>query len=101
MVTMMFGSGPNKVYYDTMAAKCDRTEFDLPVNGGTIKVFCLRPKDLPKDGNACEIHAHGGAAIMCSADMFNDLMCEHAVLKKCVYFNVDYRKGPETRCPGG
>ena len=64
-------------------------------------MFCIKPKDLPKDGNACEIHAHGGGAVLCNAEMFNSTMEEHAVKKKCVLFNCDYRKGPETKCPGG
>jgi len=65
-----------------MVAKCDITDIDLPVEGATIKMYCIRPKDLPKDGNACEVHAHGGGAVMCDAGMFKPNMAEHAVLKK-------------------
>jgi len=44
-------------------------------------VFCIKPKDLPKDGNACEIHAHGGAAVLGHAEMYNKAMAEHACKK--------------------
>jgi len=64
-------------------------------------VFVIKPKNLPKDGNACEIHAHGGGAVLGYAEMYNETMAEHAIKKKCVFFNVDYRKAPETKCPGG
>jgi len=82
--------------------KCTLSDFDLEVAPNTIiKVFVIRPIDLPKNKNTCEIHAHGGGACLLNAEMFNGLMAEHAVMKKCIIFNVDYRKGPETKCPGG
>jgi len=83
-------------------AQCDISDFDLEVEEGlTIKVFVIRPKTLAKKDNACEIHAHGGGAVMLDAEMFNPVMAGTASRKNCVLFNVDYRKGPEYKCPKG
>lgn len=99
MVQMMFNE--EAAYFDPIVAKCNISEFELLVEGGTIKVFVIKPKDLPKENNACEVHAHGGCAYLGYAELYNAMMAEHAVKKKCVLFNIDYRKGPEVKCPGG
>lgn len=93
---------PCKDYFDGYLKQCDISDFDLEVAPGTsIKVFVIRPNSLPKEGNACEIHAHGGGAIMLNAEMFNGMLAVWAVENGSVLFNVDYRLGPETKCPGG
>jgi len=62
----------DKPYFDQHTEQCEVTDFELEVgNGESIKVFVIRPESLPKDGNACEIHAHGGGAVMMDAEMFN------------------------------
>ena len=99
MVMEMFGAEAE--YFDPIVASCDINNFELPCEGGTYKVFCIKPKDLPATGNACEVHAHGGGAVLGYAELYNAMMAEHACKKKCVLFNVDYRKGPEAKCPGG
>jgi len=99
MVQMMFGEEAS--YFDPIVASCDITEFELDVVGGKIKVFCIKPKSLPASGNACEIHAHGGGSVLGYAELYNAMMAEHACKKKCILFNVDYRKAPECKCPGG
>lgn len=72
----------DKPYYNQHMEQCEITDFDLEVgNGESIKVFVIRPKSLPKDGNACEIHAHGGGAVMMDAEMFNGLIAVWAVQK--------------------
>lgn len=81
---------------------CNITDFDLEVEKGvTIKVFVIKPKSLQEKGNACEIHAHGGGAVLLNAEIMNPLMCVTALDKNCVLFNVDYRKAPEAKCPKG
>lgn len=63
---------PAKEYYDDKLAQCELSEVDLKVKGNaTIKMYVIRPKNLPKYGNACEIWAHGGGAIMLDAATFN------------------------------
>ncbi len=60
--------GTDKDYFDKKAAQCNITDFDLEVEKGVmIKVFVIRPKGLPEKGNACEIHAHGGGAVLLDA----------------------------------
>ena len=38
---------------------------------------------------------------MLDAESFNPLMCAQALNLNCVVFNVDYRLGPENKCPKG
>lgn len=91
-----------KELHDKNASQCDITNFDFEVEPGVnIKVYVIRPKNLPKTGNPANIDAHGGGAVLLDAEMFNMDMAKHAILKKCIIFNVNYRKGPETKCPGG
>jgi len=93
---------PYGPYCMEFVKQCTYSEIELKVgDGATITIYSYRPKSLPKEGNACEIHAHGGGAIMCDAKMINEQIALWAVQKGCVYFNVNYRKGPETKCPGG
>lgn len=100
MMTAMMAT--NKDVFDEHIKLCKITDFELQVaKGAYIKVFVIRPNSLPKEGNPCEIHAHGGGAVMLDAEMFNGLCAVWAVQKGCVVFNVNYRKGPETKCPGG
>lgn len=47
------------------------------------------------------IYAKGGGAVMFYAKSINSKMCDMAVNLNCIVFNVDYRLGPETKCPGG
>jgi len=66
-----------------------------------IKIWMIRPKNLPKENNAAYIYAHGGGAVTLSADVENDLMAHTALNLECVVFNVNYRKGPEAKAPKG
>jgi acetyl esterase/lipase len=50
-------------------------------------------------GNSAFVFAHGGAGTMLSAEESIFECYRYAVDFNCVVFSVDYRKGPETKCP--
>lgn len=90
-------------FFDTKIPLCDITDFDLKTRDGTvIKVFVIRPKSLStEEKHPAYIWAHGGGGIKEEAKTFNSLMCNTAVNLNCVVFSVDYRLGPEVKCPVG
>lgn len=58
-------------------------------------------KNKDKKGMPGIINAHGGAAIMCRANSESGYMSRLAASLDIVVFNIEYRLGPETKCPGG
>jgi len=58
-------------------------------------VYCLRPKNLPANGCAAMIFAHGGPGIAGTATQFNPMYCFAALHYGVVGFNVEYRLAPE------
>lgn len=82
--------------------KCDISDFDLEVEKGvTIKVFVIKPKGIAATDNAGYIYGHGGGGVMMTAETENPIQCHVALTLNCVLFNVDYRLGPEVKCPTG
>ena len=80
----------------------DITDFEIETEAGVmIKIYMIRPKSLPKDGNAAYIWAHGGGAVFFSAADDNNSMAHTALNLQCVVFNVDYRLAPENKAPKG
>lgn len=47
------------------------------------------------------VWAHGGGAVIFDGPFNNYIMPFYANRLNCVTFNVDFRNGPETKCPGG
>lgn len=92
----------NKEFLDPKKALVNISEFEIDTEKGVqIKIFMIKPIDLPKDNNPAYIYAHGGAGIMFDAASNNDLMSHTALNLNCVVFNVDYRLGPEAKAPKG
>jgi len=84
------------------AAKCDLTEHELEVETGVkIKYTIIKPKSLPKTGNAGYFYAHGGGGVMMEHHFSNPVLCHTALNLECIVINVNYRKAPEAKCPKG
>lgn len=64
-----------------------------------IKVWMMRPKALTDQKAASHVYAHGGGGVIFSAEDWNKPMAVTCLDLNCVLFNVDFRNGPETRCP--
>ena len=83
--------------------RCIHTKFDVPPRDGndyTVPVLVHTPKRLESTkGNPAVIYAHGGGAVSGSAEMFKPWLARAADEFGAVYFNVDYRLAPETKCP--
>ena len=80
----------------------DITDFEIETEPGVnIKIYQIKPKSLPKDGNAAYIYAHGGGAVFFSAADENNAMAHTALNLQCIVFNVDYRLAPEAKAPKG
>jgi len=76
------------------------TQFDLEVEPGvTIIVYVIKPNDLPEKGNPALFYAHMGGIVVHDAADFNNMCRKMALSCKCIVFNVNYRKAPETKCP--
>ena len=59
-----------------------------------------KPKNAIAPSSAL-VWAHGGGAVTLTAQISNPMMVRWAYAFNCIVFNVDYRLGPETKCPGG
>ena len=83
--------------------QCEHTEFKVPPRDGNdaeVSVLVHTPKHLVgKPNNAAIIYAHGGGAVSGDAAMMRGPLSRLAVSCGVVYFNVDYRLAPETKCP--
>ena len=82
---------------------CIHSKFEVPPRDGNdanVTVLVHTPKTLETaKGKAAVIYAHGGGAISGTAEMFQPWLSKYAVTCNVVYFNVDYRLAPETKCP--
>ena len=82
---------------------CTHSKFEVPArdsNDFAVPVLIHTPKNLEGQQNkAAIIYAHGGGAVGGSAKMFQPWLSKFAVTCGVVYFNVDYRLAPETKCP--
>ena len=50
---------------------------------------------------AAYIYAHGGGAFVFQASDFDNTMAVTCLNLDCVVISVNYRKGPEVKCPRG
>jgi acetyl esterase/lipase len=92
-----------KDYFEQYVAQIDESCFDVQSEDGTlIKVWVTRPKTLADNKQApAYIYAHGGAALISDAEHWQHVMAITAVNLNCVCFSVDFRNGPEVKCPTG
>ena len=83
--------------------KCIHTKFEVPPRDGndySVPVLVHTPKRLEsRRDNPAIIHAHGGGVVMGSAELVKPALSRDADSFGVVYFNVDYRLAPETKCP--
>lgn len=70
-------------------------------DGAEIKMFIHKPKNFDRENSPAYFYAHGGGAFALKADNMVHILSHCAVNLNCVVFNVDYRKGPEVKCPRG
>ena len=70
-------------------------------DGAEIEIIIQKPKSLSSTCAPAYIYAHGGGAIAFSARMENSGMSVTTVNLNCVTISVDYRLGPEYKCPRG
>lgn len=87
---------------DEDLANCNLEDIELEVEPGVmIKICVIKPKSLPKTGNAGYFYCHGGGGVVME-HYFSTPLCAHIALNlDCVVFNVNYRKAPEAKCPKG
>ena len=82
---------------------CIHTKFNVPPRDGndySVPVLKHTPKSLQsKRDNPAVIYAHGGGTVSGTVDMQQLLSARAANYFGVVYFNVDYRLAPETKCP--
>ena len=78
-------------------------EYDnLKMNDGAeIEIVIIKPKALTSTCSPAYIYAHGGGAISFTARMVQSALTVTAVNLNCVCISIDYRKGPEHKCPRG
>ena len=84
------------VYKEQVTQECINIKVE---EGVEIKLWIIKPKSMEGDKNAAFIFAHGGAGLMLSAEENLPECYRYAVDWDCIVFSVDYRKGPETKCP--
>ena len=82
---------------------CIHTKFDVPPRDGndySVPVLVHKPKkfESAKDTPAV-IYAHGGGVVSGSAEIIKPWLSNMAESYGAVFFNVDYRLAPETKCP--
>lgn len=67
-----------------------------------MKVEVIKPKALKnKKGLPIMVYTHGGGAVMFDHTLFTKSLANMANKMGIAIFNVGYRLGPETKCPGG
>jgi len=83
--------------------KCIHTKFTVPPRDGndySVPVLVHTPKRLQsEEGHPAVIYAHGGGAVSGTVEMMQLWLARSADSFGVVYFNVDYRLAPETKCP--
>lgn len=90
---------------------CQVDVIHLPVSHGlslgqpltTIKLYKIRPKEIAETSkdNVAYVWAHGGGAILYSAEAYLYVMCRMACETKSIVFSVDFRNAPEHKSPAG
>ena len=82
---------------------CINTKFHVPPRDGndySVPVLVHTPKRLESTKeNPAVIFAHGGGVVSGSAEIIKPWLANMADKYGAVYFNVDYRLAPETKCP--
>jgi len=89
--------------FNDSVENCIQSEFKVPIRDGNdfeVPVLVHTPKDIAdKKANAAVIYAHGGGVVAGTAKQVKAILSHVACELGVVYFNVDYRLAPETKCP--
>ena len=90
-------------YFDEQLNLVDITYEKVTVSDGAkIELVVYKPKSLETTSIApAYIYAHGGGAFAFEARDFNNIMAVTCQNLNCVVISVDFRKGPEVKCPRG
>ena len=90
-------------HYQQAIDLCTHNEFKVPLRDGNdfeVPVFIHTPRTLSgNESNPAIIHAHGGGCISGNALQSQGMLSYYAIETGVVYFSVDYRLAPETKCP--
>merc|ERR1711915_4443 len=82
---------------------CNQSNLKVPTHHDgkfDVDVLIHTPKTmLEETKRPCIIYAHGGGAVVGSANGYKGFLSDMAVECEVIVFNVDYRLAPETRCP--
>lgn len=89
--------------YTKWIAECEIKEITIPGGDGQdMMVQVIKAiKNKDKKGMPGIINAHGGGAVFMRAHTESGYMSRLAASLDIVIFNIEYRLGPETKCPGG
>ena len=94
----------DSAFYDQKTPHVDVSE---PIafktrDGADLKFYFIKPKALDmSQKHPAYVYAHGGGGIIGSPEESNPVLCATALNLNCVVFNVDYRLGPDVKCPKG
>ena len=85
------------------AEECEHSQIEVTSPDGSdviVPVLIHKPKYLlEKKASPAVIYAHGGGVVAGTADLMKTLLSKYAIECGTVYFNVEYRLAPETKCP--
>jgi acetyl esterase len=74
----------------------------VTVSDGTqIKMLIHKPKNFNREKSPAYFYAHGGGAFALEAKLMTPMLSHSCVNLNTIMFNIDYRKGPEVKCPTG
>ena len=78
-----------------------RQEKIIVSDGAVIELVIYKPRALGLSYAPAYIYAHGGGAFAFRARDFNNIMSVSCINLNCVVISVDFRNGPEVKCPRG
>lgn len=89
-------------YFDYFLNQVEISNEKVAVSDGArIDIVIYKPRSLGLMYGAAYIYAHGGGAFAFEAKDFNNMMAVTCVNLECIVVSVNFRKGPEVKCPRG
>ena len=91
-----------KDFFDDYTKRVDiQYEKVVVSDGAQIEIIIYKPKTMGKEPQAAYVYAHGGGAFAFQAREFNNIMSVTCINLNCIVVSVDFRNGPEVKCPRG
>lgn len=91
-----------KLYFDQYLKQITIQYFSVTTSDGIdIQLIVYKPKSLNSDNAPAYVYAHGGGAFAFEAKHFNTIMSVSCINLNCVIISVDFRNGPDVKCPRG